>query len=157
MKLLARFFVILFACLIASIAAGLVVSLAVLIPAVGDLALRPYEQGGGAVLFTFGALFVSAYAIVPILVVLGSAEIFAIRAALFYALAGALLGCVLYLDFSGWTARPLTPGSFARRELEIMAAAGIMAGFVYWAIAGRNAGKWREPPPSLPPSPAQPA
>jgi hypothetical protein len=38
---------------------------------------------------------------------------------------------------------------FARRELEIMAAAGIVAGFVYWAIAGRNAGRWRERRSSL--------
>jgi hypothetical protein len=27
-----------------------------------------------------------------------------------------------------------------------MAAAGIVAGVVYWAIAGRKAGMWREPP-----------
>jgi hypothetical protein len=27
-----------------------------------------------------------------------------------------------------------------------MAAAGIVAGFVYWALAGRSAGAWRGPP-----------
>ena len=33
-----------------------------------------------------------------------------------------------------------------RREVEIMAGAGIIAGLVYWLIAGRNAGAWRVPP-----------
>jgi hypothetical protein len=38
-----------------------------------------------------------------------------------------------------------------RRELEIMTGAGIVAGMVYWIIAGRNAGAWREPRRSPPP------
>jgi hypothetical protein len=44
-----------------------------------------------------------------------------------------------------------------RRHLEIMTGAGIVAGLVYWMIAGRNAGAWRtqprpqmQPPPSVP-------
>ena len=32
------------------------------------------------------------------------------------------------------------------RMAEIMAAAGIVAGLCYWAMTGRNAGKWRERP-----------
>ena len=36
-----------------------------------------------------------------------------------------------------------------RRHLEIMTGAGILAGVIYWMIAGRNAGAWRAPP--LPP------
>ena len=31
------------------------------------------------------------------------------------------------------------------RETEIAAAAGAVFGLVYWVIAGRNAGRWREP------------
>jgi hypothetical protein len=30
------------------------------------------------------------------------------------------------------------------REIEIAAAAGAVFGLVYWAIAGRKAGRWRE-------------
>jgi hypothetical protein len=30
-----------------------------------------------------------------------------------------------------------------------MTGAGIVAGFVYWMIAGRNAGAWRQPPRPL--------
>jgi hypothetical protein len=33
-----------------------------------------------------------------------------------------------------------------RRHLEIMTGAGVVAGFVYWLIAGRNAGAWRKAP-----------
>jgi len=40
-----------------------------------------------------------------------------------------------------------------RRHLEIMTGAGIVAGLVYWLIAGRNAGAWRERPPPLSPPP----
>ena len=32
-----------------------------------------------------------------------------------------------------------------RRHLEIMTGAGIVAGLIYWMIAGRNAGAWRVP------------
>jgi len=31
--------------------------------------------------------------------------------------------------------------------LQLAAAAGIVGGIVYWLIAGRNAGRWREPRP----------
>jgi hypothetical protein len=35
-----------------------------------------------------------------------------------------------------------------------MTGAGIVAGLVYWMIAGRNAGAWRAPPrPQRPPPP----
>jgi hypothetical protein len=145
--LLGRILVILFACLLASFAAGLVVSLAVLIPMLGDLALAPFERDAFGVVVTFGAIFVSAYALAPLLLVIVCAEAFSIRSLLFYALAGGLLGAVLYFNFSGWSGRAFTTGGFARRELEIMAAAGIVAGLVYWAIAGRKAGKWRKPSP----------
>ena len=40
-----------------------------------------------------------------------------------------------------------------RRHLEIMTGAGIVAGLIYWMIAGRSAGAWREPPPLRPPPP----
>jgi hypothetical protein len=44
-----------------------------------------------------------------------------------------------------------------RRHLEIMTGAGIVAGIVYWLIAGRNAGAWRNPPPPRTPPPPLPA
>ncbi len=151
MRLLGRVFVILFACVLASLVAGLVVTFAVLLPEWSDLPLGPFEHGVFGIVWAFGIIFVSAYALMPALLVIVAAEAFSIRAALFYALAGALLGAVLYFNFGGWEPSAVFVHGFARRELEIMAAAGIVAGFVYWALAGRNAGKWRERAPPQPP------
>jgi hypothetical protein len=44
-----------------------------------------------------------------------------------------------------------------RRHLEIMTGAGIVAGIVYWLVAGRNAGAWRNPPPPRQPPPPLPS
>lgn len=142
--LLSRIGIIVIACLAASFAAGLVVSLAVLIPQLGDLALIPLERGGWSVIATFAAVFISGQALGPTLLVIACAESFSIRALLFYALAGAMLGAVLALGFEHWDLAAISVNGFARRELEIMVAAGIVAGFVYWAMAGRKAGAWRE-------------
>ena len=106
--MLGRLIVILVACLLASFTAGLVVSLAILIPVVGDLALGPFGEGTFGVLVAFGAIFVSAYALVPVLLVIVCAEVFSIRSLLFYAIAGGLLGAVLYLNYSGWDGRAFT-------------------------------------------------
>jgi hypothetical protein len=37
-----------------------------------------------------------------------------------------------------------------------MTGAGIVAGIVYWMIAGRNAGAWRQPRRVLPTAPPRP-
>ena len=44
-----------------------------------------------------------------------------------------------------------------RRHLEIMTGAGIVAGLIYWMIAGRSAGAWREPRRPLQPPPPLPS
>ena len=143
--LLLRLLVIGAACLAASFAAGLVFAVAVLVPQLGDLALGPIDGGGMAILAAFAAIFVSGLALLPAALVIALAESLSIRAVLFYAGAGALLACLLYLSASDWQTLAFTANGFARRELEVMAGAGIVAGLVYWAIAGRNAGAWRRP------------
>jgi hypothetical protein len=51
------------------------------------------------------------------------------------------------LSVFGWDLRLLRAAGdgFGGRGAEIMVGAGIVAGFVYWALAGRNAGYWRKP------------
>ena len=68
---------------------------------------------------------------------------------MFYALAGTALA--LGLSY-GWDLRLLhgPDDALGGRGPEIMAAVGIVGGFVYWALAGRNAGAWRSPPFQLP-------
>jgi hypothetical protein len=76
------------------------------------------------------------------LLVIAITEALSIRAALFYAAVGGLGLVGLYY---GLGLAELEPDLLIRRDLEIMAGAGIAAGFVYWIIAGRRAGAWREP------------
>lgn len=141
-----RLFVIVFACIFASLAAGLTVTIAVLFPEVSNLALDGFERGVLGYIIAFGAIFLSFFAFLPALIVIVLGESFGVRTALYYALAGAGIAALTYLGSSGWNTLALTVDGFARRELEIMTGAGIVAGFVYWAIAGRSAGVWREPP-----------
>jgi hypothetical protein len=63
---------------------------------------------------------------------------------LFYAIAGAALALGLAY---GWDLRLLRSpdDDLGGRGVEVMAAVGIVAGFVYWALAGRSAGAWRGP------------
>lgn len=146
-----RLFVIFFACIAASLAAGLVVTLAVLVPEIGQLALDRYERSVLGFVVAFGAIFVSFFAFLPALIVIAFGESFSIRSVLYYAVAGAAIAALSYMGTSGWNTLALTVDGFARRELEVLTGAGIIAGLVYWAIAGRNAGKWREPPPAREP------
>ena len=70
------------------------------------------------------------------------AEGLALRSILVYGVIGAALALVMAygLDFAGYVVAPDSP--FAR-EREVLAAAGIAGGFVYWLFAGRNAGAWK--------------
>lgn len=148
MTLLGRIVVILLALFVASFVAGLVVTAAVLLPEWSDLAVGAFEQGSLAVVATFGAIFISGFALLPALLVVVLAEGLSIRSALFYAAAGAVVGAAIHAGFGGWDLAMLRIDGAARRELEVMAGAGIAAGLIYWLIAGRNAGRWREPPPA---------
>jgi hypothetical protein len=61
---------ILLACMLASVAAGLVVTLAVLMPAWSSLDLGPLDQGAFGLAVGFGAIFLSGFAILPAFVVI---------------------------------------------------------------------------------------
>jgi hypothetical protein len=93
-------------------------------------------------------VFFSLYAMLPALLIIAVAEGFRLRSVLFYALAGAALALGLAY---GWDLRSLRnpDDDLGARGAEIMAAAGIVAGFVYWALAGRSAGAWRGPPTAI--------
>ena len=141
-----RLFVIFFACIAASLAAGAVITFAVMFPAVSNLVLDGFERSVLGYLFAFGAIFISFFAFLPTLIVIAVGESLGIRTAIYYAVAGAAVAAFTYMSSTGWNTLALTVDGFARRELEVMTGAGIAAGFIYWTIAGRNAGVWREPP-----------
>ena len=144
MPLLWRIIVILFAFLVASFAAGAVVVVAVMYPAVSSLDLGPMDRDVLTVAAGFGFVFVSGIAFLPALIMALVTEAFSIRSILFYATGGALLGLGVYLAFTQFDPASMSFVGLDRRELEVMTGAGIVAGLVYWAIAGRRAGMWRD-------------
>src|SRR5712675_1709579 len=112
-----------------------------------------------------GRLFVILFGflaacLVAAMIVLAITEAFYVRGALSYAVGGGVVGLACYLGLVPFDPATLRFDGIVRRHLEIMTGAGIVAGLVYWMIAGRNAGAWREPPralPQLPPLPSHSA
>src|ERR1700730_10901832 len=150
MALIGRLFVILFAFLAACLVAGMIVIGAVLFPEFSD-------PGALNIVLGFGFIFISGFALLPAMIVAAITEAFYVRSALAYAVGGGLVGLACYLGLVPFDPDTLSFDGIVRRHLEIMTGAGIVAGMVYWMIAGRNAGAWREPPRPLTPPPPLPS
>ncbi len=96
----------------------------------------------------FASSFTGAVGLLPAAILIALAEAFKIRSLLAHLAAGAVL------LVAGYYASGLAPPSYEEsidhppppisRAAEIVAAGGAVFGFAYWAIAGRNAGRWRE-------------
>ena len=96
--------------------------------------------------------------------VVAIAEAFYIRGALTYAVGGGVVGLACYLGLVPFDPATMRFDGIVRRHVEVMTGAGIVAGLIYWVIAGRRAGAWRTPrrvsaapssiPPVAPPPPA---
>ena len=154
MAFVGRIFVILFALWIATMAAGLVWSIGLLgsdLPAASDPA--------GRVIF-WGAAFLAsgitaALLFVPTLLAVILAEAFAIRSVLLYTTGGLALTLLAYggagFGRSYEESIDRAPPAVSR-DMEVAAAAGAAFGLVYWLIAGRRAGRWRERRAVLPPA-----
>ncbi|HEU4660358.1 MAG TPA: hypothetical protein VFS63_06845 [Pseudolabrys sp.] len=147
MALIGRIFVILFALILAALAAGIVT-------AIGLLHLELHVAGNDPIdhAFFWGVTaFASGIAVLagflPTLIGIVVAEAFSIRSLLAYAIGGAAIVLVGYYGAGfGWTYEESIdhPPPSISREAEIAAAAGATFGFVYWLVAGRNAGRWRK-------------
>ena len=157
MALIGRLFVIFFAFLAACLVAGMIVVCAVLFPEFSDLGAGPVDQGALNIVLGFGFIFISGFALLPAMIVAAITEAFSIRGVLTYAVGGGLVGLACYLGLVPFDPDTLRFEGIVRRHLEIMTGAGIVAGLVYWMIAGRNAGAWREPPRQLTPPPPLPS
>ena len=158
MALIGRLFVILFGFLAACLVAGLIVVGAVLFPEFSDLSMGgAIDQSALNVVLGFGFIFLSGFALLPALIVVLITEAFYVRSVLIYAVGGAIVGAACYLGLVPFDPATMQFDGIVRRHLEIMTGAGIVAGLVYWMIAGRNAGAWREPPRPLRPPPPLPS
>ena len=157
MALIGRLFVIAFGFLAACLVAGMIIVAAIMFPEFSDLGSGPVDQGAIDIILGFGFIFVSGFALLPALIIALITEAFYIRSALAYAVGGGLVGLACYLGLVPFHSETLQFEGIVRRHLEIMTGAGIVAGVVYWLIAGRNAGAWRNPPPPRMPPPPLPS
>jgi len=152
MSLIGRIFVILFAFCAASLIGGAIVTFAILFPELSALDTGMIDPNAIDTLVGFGFIFFSGFALIPALLVVIVTEAFNIRAVLAYALGGAVVGLACYLGLIPYDPTTMRFDGIVRRHLEVMTGAGILAGLIYWLIAGRNAGAWRRSR-RLPPQP----
>jgi len=108
----------------------------------------PFERVSFFIVSFFATSLVGAVAMLPALVVVVIAEAARLRHFLYYGVGGALVGLASYYgtDISV-RLENTTDVAPVGNSLQLAAAAGIVGGIVYWLIAGRNAGRWREPRP----------
>jgi hypothetical protein len=139
--LVRRILVILVAFVAASVVSAFVITLAILLEWEQIVAMT--GASAGWLLVAFFGLILSAKTLLPAALVIALAEGLALRSPLFYAALGGAGLVALYYAL-GLADRGPGGGILAGRDLEIMAGAGIAGGFVYWAIAGRKAGAWKE-------------
>jgi hypothetical protein len=153
-QLIFRFFVVLFAYWVAALAAGAVLVFgAVSPPGSPDLAVQGSEWPVIWFLIFSTSAVVGSVAFVPAIVAILITETFMLRSVLFYTIAGGAIGLFSAYSMGFIESVPQFEwGVPFGTNFELMAAAGIAAGFVYWLIAGRNAGAWRTRPLLNPPA-----
>jgi hypothetical protein len=141
MAVLVRIVMIFLGYALACIAASLILTIGTLTPEWDDLTALGMQSVAVWAVVMVGAAAIGAIAMMPSLLVIALAEGFAWRSSLVYAALGGVLALSLSygLDFAGYIGDPQNP---LVREREVLAAAGIAGGFVYWFLAGRKAGSW---------------
>lgn len=95
-------------------------------------------------LFVTG-LAISHFSLAPAGVAIIVAEVFRLRSWLFYAAAGALSGLTAMLALEHEAA---ADARFSHPEAALFLACGLVAGLVYWLVAGRGAGSFMPAPDS---------
>ena len=134
--------------MLASMAAGIAIAMGVLGPQWHGFSGEIGERVGFWMLAFAATSFTGAVGLLPLVIMIAIAESFKIRSLLVHAAAGAAMlvigyyGSGLSKPYEESIDRPPPP---VAREVEIAAAAGVVFGLVYWVIAGRKAGRWREP------------
>jgi hypothetical protein len=146
MSLFGRIIVILVALILAIMAAGITLAIGIIAPDWAGIDSDPVERLSFFIVSFFATNFVGAVAILPAMLLIVISEAARLRSFLFYGVGGALVGLASYYgsDISVRLENTTDVPPVAN-ALQLVAAAGIIGGLVYWLIAGRNAGRWREP------------
>ena len=138
-----RILVIVFALIVSMLVAGIVLAIGVIGP---ELDSDPVERMMFFTVSFFATSYIGATAFVPALLLIVVAEIMRLRSLLYYAAAGAVVGLASYFGSNvEMRLENTTDVSPAFHPLQLAAAAGIVGGLAFWLLAGRNAGRWREP------------
>jgi hypothetical protein len=145
MALIGRLFVIAFAFCMACFIAGAIVVVAILFPEVSSIDVAGIDPNALNIILGFGFIFVSGFALLPAVAVVVLTEALNIRSVLAYAIGGAVVGLACYLGLIPFDTEAMRFDGIVRRHLEVVTGAGIVGGLVYWLIAGRNAGRWKQP------------
>jgi hypothetical protein len=146
MSLLGRIIVIIFGLLVAILVAGITLAMGIVLPEWAAMDSDPIER----VIFFFVAFFATSYVgavgVLPAALVIAISEAARMRSLIYYGVGGARVARAYYygsdIAFQLENTTDVTPVANA---LQLAAAAGILGGLAYWLIAGRNAGRWREP------------
>lgn len=148
-NLIVRLVPIFFALLLAFVAAGIFIGYG-FYAGVIDPAFEydPYLRSDGFIVFLTGVVwspFIAAVALGPALIIIALAEFLKMRSLIANLLAGGLVALfVFWAEFDTSSVAGLTEG-----PLLVVTATGFIGAFVYWLVAGRNAGKWLERPGSV--------
>ncbi len=131
----------------ACIAASLVLTLGTLAPEWSDIGqtVPPDVQSVAVWSATaVGAVVIFGIAMLPTLLAIAIAEGLALRSPIVYGVIGAALALAAAygLNSFGFGFTGAAGPDFAR-EREVIAAAGIAGGLMYWLVAGRKAGQWK--------------
>jgi len=144
MAVLARIMMVMVAYILACIAAAIVLTVGTLAPAWDEVsqigAQSPAFQSAALWwIVTLSSAGIAIFALVPALVVIVLAEGLALRSIVVYGVLGCALALVLSygLDLAGFFG---PEDSLVAHERQVLAAAGIAGGLVYWLFAGRKAG-----------------
>ncbi len=142
MAIILRILVVILAYVVACLAASLVLTIGTLTPDWDDLTSLGLQSAAVWSVVAVGAAVIGTVAMLPTLLVIALAEGFAWRSILVYGALGGVLALALSygVDFASYVGEP---DNYLAREREVLAAAGIAGGLVYWLFAGRNAGAWK--------------
>ena len=146
MSLFGRILVIVFALIVAIMAAGITLAIGIIAPDWAGVNSDPFERISFFIVSFFATSFVGAVAIFPALVVIVISEAARLRNFLYYGVGGALVGLASYYGSDvSMRLENTTDVAPVGNSLQLAAAAGIIGGLAYWLVAGRNAGRWRDP------------
>lgn len=142
MAVVIRVLAVILAYALACLGAAIVLTMGTLMPQWQDLTSAEPQTFVLWSVVAVATAMIAGTAILPTLLLVALTEAFAWRSSLVYAALGGVIALALSYgaDFAGYFGKA---GSDLAHEREVLAAAGIAGGLVYWLFAGRNAGAWK--------------